>query len=385
MLTENQRLITYFALIPLILLACVPAQVEPLPASETISPSGDTPIPLVDLSANQTYLGYTGGLYPGSSSQMPDQHHRAGLESAASIQPRDVDGNPHPQGKIILLSIGMSNASQEFCHAGPEPPQGCYPYSFMGKAAQDESVNHANLVLINGAFAGALTHQWTSPDDEYGHYARIESQLANQGLSPLQVQAVWVKLANGSPQVSLPHPNADALRFLADLGEVVRTLKTLYPNLQQAYLSSRIYGGYADPDHSLNPEPYAYEYGYAVKWLLEAQIEQMDSGQVDPQSGSLDYNAGTAPWLSWGAYLWADGMNPRQLDGLIWEINDFAGDQTHPSPAGREKVADLLMQFFKTSAHTCSWFLADAPCPDPDEGNHLFTRLHLPILILRSG
>lgn len=44
--------------------------------------------------------------------------------------------------------------------------------------------------------------------------------------------------------------------------------------------------------------------------------------------------------------LWADGIVPRKIDGLVWERNDLAGDGTHPSDSGRQKVADLLLKFF---------------------------------------
>jgi lysophospholipase L1-like esterase len=54
--------------------------------------------------------------------------------------------------------------------------------------------------------------------------------------------------------------------------------------------------------------------------------------------------------------LWADGLTPRQ-DGLIWECDDFRDDGTHPSPKGRQKVATLLLDFFKTELTTQPWFI----------------------------
>ena len=124
---------------------------------------------------------------------------------------------------------------------------------------------------------------------------RILTLLVSQSLSEKQVQVAWVKVARADPIVSLPAADADAYLLLMDLGNIMRTLKTRYPNLQQVFLSSRIYGGYATIP--LNPEPYAYETGFAVKWLIQAQIDQVHSGVIDARAGNLDPNA-VAPWVA---------------------------------------------------------------------------------------
>jgi len=65
-----------------------------------------------------------------------------------------------------------------------------------------------------------------------------------------------------------------------------------------------------------------------------------------------------SPLVIWGPYLWGDGLQPRQADGLIWEQRDFSfSDGTHPSPSGSQKVANLLLRFFKEDPSACSWFL----------------------------
>src|SRR5215510_8723293 len=252
------------------------------------------------------YLGFTGGLYPSSSNTLPAQHHTAGLAHANAIQPLDLNGNPSASGKYVLLSIGMSNTTQEFCSAGSTLP--CDSWTFMGQAATDASVNHTHLAIVDGAAGGKSAAFWilpTLPD-----YDRIrDTQLTPQGLSEKQVQAVWLKVANPNPTVSLPNSSADAYTLLTQEGQILRALKTRYPNLQQVFVTSRIYAGYATS--TLNPEPYAYESGFSNKWLIEAQINQMNGGTIDDRAGDLNYNNGTAPWVAWGPYLWADGLNPR--------------------------------------------------------------------------
>src|SRR5262245_21114447 len=69
--------------------------------------------PLSDL-AGGNYRGFPGGLYPGSTNALPAAHLSAGLQRAALVVPRDAAGQPSAQGRIGVLSIGMSNATQEF-------------------------------------------------------------------------------------------------------------------------------------------------------------------------------------------------------------------------------------------------------------------------------
>lgn len=311
--------------------------------------------PLTDMGA-QSYLGFSGGLYSNGSNQAPADHAVAGALKAALVRPLDTNGNPSPTGKVVLLSIGMSNTTQEFCAQGN--PQPCNSWSFMGQAAADPSVNRTTLAIVNGAQGGKAATFWDSPTDP--DYDRVrDTDLLPAGLTEAQVEVAWLKVANISPTRSLPSSTADAYTLETEMGNIVRALKVRYPNLQLVYLSSRTYGGYATTN--LNPEPYAYESGFAVKWLIQAQIDQMaNSGAiVDARAGDLNYNT-VAPWIAWGPYLWADGANPRS-DGLTWQPADVRPDDgTHPSTSGQQKVGALLLSFFKAAPTAQSWFPANA-------------------------
>ncbi|MEK6570069.1 MAG: T9SS type A sorting domain-containing protein, partial [Bacteroidota bacterium] len=48
-------------------------------------------------------------------------------------------------------------------------------------------------------------------------------------------------------------------------------------------------------------------------------------------------------------------------DGLIWQCGDFQSDGTHPSNSGRLKVAQLLLNFFRTDPTAQVWFLRSPP------------------------
>lgn len=320
--------------------------------------AGDTiGVPLSALN-RRTYLGFAGGLYESGANTPPDDHSAVGAARARIIRPRDTNGALQPDGKIVLLAIGMSNTSQEFC--GVNVTVNCVTGSFMQLAATDAAVNKSTLVLVNGAQGGMDAGEWTSPSARPFDVVRDE-RLAVVGVAEKQVQVVWLLEATKQPAVSLPAPNADAFALETNLGRIVRALRVRYPNLQQVYVSDRMYGGYATTKE--NPEPYAYETGFAVKWLIAAQIRQMGNrGQiVDTRAGDLNYDS-AAPWLAWGPDLWANGVVPRP-DGLTWQRSDFKSDGTHPSvESGVPKVGALLLGFFSSSPTTRCWFLAGRIC-----------------------
>jgi len=283
--------------------------------------------PLNDLGAG-TYQGMQGGLYPGGANQRPPVHEADGQAIAEAIAPIN--------GRIVLVSIGMSNTTQEFSRFVP------LAMSYPGR--------NPALRVVDCAQGGQTAPIVANPNSAY--WNTVRQRLHQAGVDSTQVRAAWVKEAMAGP--TLPFP-ADAIELQGYLRAIAIVLKDKFPNIELAYYSSRIYAGYATGVSQLNPEPYAYQSGFSVKWMIEAQIGGNDPGlNYRPDNGPVE-----APWLSWGPYLWADGLVPRS-DGLIWECVDFQNDGTHPSESGRTKVATQLLDFFTTDPTTTPWFLADA-------------------------
>lgn len=335
-----------------ILAACSSSSTPSSP--DTTSKPDTTKVPLTDLGTG-TYHGFQGGLYPSGSNTMPSAHAALGTTFAKNIGPLNAAGQPAANGKIVLLSVGMSNTTQEFCGGGPTS---CQSFSFVGQSLTDPQVDKSRLVIVDGAQGGMVIPNWDETTD--ATYTTVKEQrLAALGVTEAQVQAVWLKQATPGPTVPLPSANADAYTIASGLGKLVRTLKVRYPNLQIVFLSSRIYAGYAQPG-TLNPEPFAYETGFAVKWLIEAQIKQGTSGSADALAGDLRPGI-VAPWLAWGPYLWANGTTPR-ADGLTWVQSDFQSDNTHPNTGARQKVGTMLLDFMKSSPQAACWFLAGRSC-----------------------
>ncbi len=293
-----------------------------------------TLIPLTELEKDE-YKGFRGGLYPKGKNERPASHEAAGVAISRRIQPLDAEGKPNGDGKIVLLSVGMSNTTQEFS-------------AFKLLADADRGKN-PRLVIVDGAQGGMSAARIVDPEDNASgakYWTTVEDRLKASGVSRAQVQMAWIKQADARPSRAFPE-HAQVLQ--EELARIVRLLHARFPNLQLVYLSSRTYGGYARTP--LNPEPYAYESGFAVKWLIEQQLNGDPALNFDPGKGPVN-----APWLSWGPYLWANSA-ARRKDGLSYEESDFATDGTHPSASGRQKVAGLLLQFFKTDTTAREWFL----------------------------
>ena len=267
--------------------------------------------PLTDLGTAK-YHGYRGGLYANGKNAPPKSYLRTGLARADSVKPID--------GKIVLLSIGMSNTTQEF--------------SAFKRIADADSRKNPALTIVDGAQGGQDAEIVKDPRAPF--WTVVDQRLSLAGATAAQVQAVWIKEAIARENNPFP---ADAKRLKSDLAAIVATLRDRFSNLKLVYLSSRTYAGYAST--TLNPEPFAYDSGYAVKWLV-----------LDRIAGKLK-----GPWLAWGPYLWTNGERGRK-DGLVWTCADTRpSDGTHPSASGQRKVAQLLLNFFTTDATARPWFV----------------------------
>ena len=295
-------------------------------------------VPLDDLGPTR-YQGFLGGLYLNGRNAPPTAHKDAGLAIAREIQPLDAFGNPDAtDGKVVLVSIGMSNTTLEFSSKGPG--------SFKPRADADLSKN-PQLTIVDGAQNGQAAIEWSDPNARA--WSILDQRLAAAGVSPAQVQVAWVKQALKFPSNYGVFP-AHAQALQNALKSILRTLKARYPNIRIAYLSSRTRAYTNDPT-ALNPEPFAYESGFAVQWTIAEQIRGHGDLNFDPAKGEV-----VAPYIIWGPYLWADGMNPRS-DQFTWSCSDVSGDFIHPTSTGVQKVADQLLAFFKTDPMATPWFL----------------------------
>lgn len=303
---------------------------------------------IIDLT-NGTFLGMTGGLYPGGTNQMPTDHQSNGIDLSDQILPLDESGNVDlDHGKIVFASIGMSNCARFTQH-------------FHAEANASPELN-PDVTLLNLAIGGKDIDALLT-----GNYFAIVDTILSSGsrsddipIDRRQVQAVWFLQATHISGID-PNEGTSHIDLVEDkfLQAFIR-LKQEFPNLKQIYCSGRSYGGY-NAVGTGNPEPYAYYTNWAFKKLVDRQV-----------NGDPLLNQNDVPWIAWAGHIWADGTKASS-DGHTWECDDFICDGTHPSILGKQKVTPILMDFFTTDP-TAEWFRETSdptctvgdPCDDGD-------------------
>ncbi len=275
--------------------------------------TGNTAI--TDLTA--PYLGEAGGLYPDGTNTPPADYEAAGVAAGQAIRPLDTAGNPSATGRILLVSVGMSETNLEFGY-------------FQQQESTDPLRNRA-VRMINGAYQMYSPSYWMDPNS--AAWLRVRQNIYGIGSTDLQVQAIWLQEAD-------PFQTTDfetyAHNLANELGTIISVAAAKYVNLKQVYISSRTYAGYSIG--AGNPEPYSYQTSFANKFAIQPSI-----------------NTPTAlPWVGWGAYLWTDGLRGR-ADGMVWLCSDTQSDGNHPSLTGQAKVSGLMHTQWTTSEFS-PWF-----------------------------
>src|SRR5581483_6266780 len=257
--------------------------------------------------------GFEMGLYQGTNVlATASAPHDAKLKSAAAaVVPLCQNGNPPSgscaeggAGKIGVAHIGFSVSIQQTC-TGPNhanglvapTPSACATGTADYTLYQDQQGATPTIAptvyFADCAQPSATMDKWAaqiginSQTTAPYWYNCVNTVLPNEGLVANQIEAVTIEAAAGSPSAgfssmsSLSHTPCqagDEATVAACYGEqqtgiVLRELFQQWPHLKIAYLYSRAYGGCAAAG-TLNPEPYAYEDGFTVQFLIQAQIRQ---------------------------------------------------------------------------------------------------------------
>jgi hypothetical protein len=260
-------------------------------------------IPLTELGPGSSYEGQDGGLYGGGSNQPPQSLLDAALAASAAIRPLDRGGHPAAGGRIGVVTIGQSTTQQWF------------PY-FRAMARPLAR----RVVFIDAGQDGMAAQNWATEGAPWSTAIRAAgaSGLSNAQVQVLIVDAVRIfSWTDGDLE--------GQIRATSDtMARIVAVAKSRFPDLKLVYLMPFHYAGFAGEGRAIR-EPYAYQQQFGIRRLILDQ-------------------SGDSPVLLWGPYVFSGTMNPA-----------YYYDGIHFSRAGRQAMASLTWQFFRTDPAASRW------------------------------
>jgi hypothetical protein len=311
---------------------------------------------ITDLGPGQTYMGAAGGLYPNSSNDMPADHRAAGEAIARGMVPLNTDGAYDPtNGRIVAVNIGISLTVLVWSGWSLGDPN--YTEQYLVNRINADPAKNPKLQL--GKIFNTADVRWDTRDPGNPYYWTANQMLAQQGITPAQVQIAWfypfplTRAQNGGDDSfpALQRWEKGAWK------ESLRALKQVYPNLKMVYLGTKHHTYYPPNTPGAVQDPQQHDVAWSVKWVIEDQINGEPGLNYHPSKGSV-----VAPWIAWGPYFWSDGPTPRAYDGFHFDCGDVSnflardGDFTHPGKFGIEKEAGLLFDFFRTDSTATPWY-----------------------------
>lgn len=293
-------------------------------------------VPINDLGSG-IYKGFMGGLYPNGSNTRPPTHLTAAMLQGNEIKLLAFNGTTDEKnGKIVMIGVGASNPRAEF-------------EAFITKTKSLSNLN-PNLKIINTCIGGQGVQKMNQVAANY--WVQASKTLQSASLSDLQVQIAWIETEN-TQDAEVEFPKAPQ-KLMTDLQILLQTLKKKFPNLKICYLSGRSYSGYAEAAAGEIGKgllyPRDYYNGWAMKWIVEKQINNEAGFQYSGLSSTI-------PFVTMGSYHWTDADKTR-LDGFgINCATDIGDDGLHLTTMGEQKIAGLIFTFFNTDVTAKSWFL----------------------------
>lgn len=287
-------------------------------------------VPLNDLGTG-IYRGYVGGLYPGGANEASGVYAEDLLATCNSIKPIDVNGNPDATNKgfVVFISLGGSTGGKNM--------------TALIKKTKGNPVTNSRLKLMNGnqpAQKATLTNIANPNNIYWGHVSQV---LNGHNSSYKQVQVVYLETDDGVTTVKFPdRPNIIKQRIQA----CMRTLQAKFPNLKVVYVlgRSRTFPNTTTP---WNTEPSPYYFGWACKWAIEDQINNVPGTEYKGPNK-------VSPMVAWGFYQWADSL-PRTTDNFYWRFSETK-DGMHASEAGQDTLSGRFQKFLLTDPYANTWY-----------------------------
>ncbi len=288
------------------------------------------PSTLKPFTAGEPYLGkHQTGLYPGGKNDMPEAHRKAGQAVAATIRPLDAAGKvDQANGRILALVLGHSNCNDYF-------------QALQQHLGRHRQRLHERFEIINAAVSGQQLPEIRALKGRV--WDKAEQLLHQGGYAARQVQVLFLHTTyhgafNAGNRPPGPFPQT-MQQMQSDLAAVLEHCVKLYPNLRIAYLTT---DGFR---HFTGFEPHVWQEAFAVKWLIEAQIE----GKEGTAFQDAPDRPRRLPWLSWGLYIWDN----------TWDRSYFT-DGVHPAAKARQIFVTACMKHLRADSVAQPWMFKPA-------------------------
>ena len=296
---------------------------------ESIALTDTAKIPITDLGTG-TFMGITGGLYPGGVNTPSGRYAKDLMSFASNIAPLNSKGKTDSvKGKIGFISLGGSTCGDLFI---------ALKNKTYGNGRTNSFLHMVNCA--NGGGKGSL-NSLTNPDDPY--WDHVNTVLRTSFLSVNQVQVIYLDTDDSTNLITFP---GRPYKYRDELEEAMRVCKTKFKKLRLVYLMGRTTT--FNKNEIPNKEPSPYYNGWGQKFAIEDQI----NGTPGTKYKGTD---AVAPLLAWGWYQWADGTAQPRQDGFVWTKN-MTSDGLHASDEGLDTLSNRFQDFLLTDQYAKVWY-----------------------------
>lgn len=285
-------------------------------------------VPINDL-GQETFNGYTGGLYPGGVNNPRGRYALDLLSTCKNINPIDTFGNPSAtNGKILFVSLGFSTGSQNML-------------ALQKKTIGNPLTNpKLSLLSFNKGSGTGMLNNIMNPNDPYWDF--VSTRINETKTSYRQVQIIYLETEDSTKITSFP---GRPIQVKNELESCFRLFKQKFPNVKLVYLLARTttFGNW----NIINREPCPYYLGWACKWAIEDQIKGVTGTKYKGPNA-------VSPMITWGFYQWAQ-EKPRVTDGFKWTV-DLMKDGLHANDIGKDTLAKRFQKFLLNDKYAKNWY-----------------------------
>ena len=284
--------------------------------------------PLMDM-GNQFYHGFRGGLYPNGSNAPSGIYAKDLTRFAKAIVPLNTAGTEDSiNGRVVFISIGAST-----CNIMMET---------LIEKTMGNPLTNPKLKMASCTSGSTSVNEIMDSTSNYWKVAN--RKMKDSSITAQQVQVIYME-TDDSVQTNI-FPDRP-LRTKVEFQQALRLFKIRFPNIKLVYLLGRASAFKEERKNKVsNTEPCPYFNGWACKWVIEDQINQVAGTEYKGKKA-------VSPLVTWGWYEWGNSI-PRS-DGFTWTVNETS-DSLHANDAGADSLATRFQNFLLTDRNARIWY-----------------------------